>query len=172
RDILVPTTGVRESCSLSGALPSSGSCAPRPEHHKYIAQAASVQALPALQPGALTHMPALRRVRSPIGRHSSTRKPLGHLPSPEDGPRTPTGQSLASENAPFGAVPRAAPHLLRSLITAGRSPLSHIRHKPRTPSIEQSAYQTPLPRKSLQNGDPGRFTYQKFGEFVASRSVF
>ena len=40
---------------------------------------------------------------------NSARKPLGHLPSPEDGPRTPTGQSLASENAPFGAVPRAAP---------------------------------------------------------------
>ena len=31
RDILVPTTGVCESCSLSGASPSIGSCAPRPE---------------------------------------------------------------------------------------------------------------------------------------------
>ena len=31
RDILVPTVGVCESCSLSGTLPSSGSCARRPE---------------------------------------------------------------------------------------------------------------------------------------------
>ena len=38
----------------SGALPSSGSCAPRPEHLKYIAQSASVQALPAVSPGAPT----------------------------------------------------------------------------------------------------------------------
>src|SRR6201996_8831030 len=67
---------------------------------EYIAQTTSVQALPGLRPGALTHNPRAA---------NSARKPLGHLPSPEDGPRTPTGQSLASENAPFGAVPRAAP---------------------------------------------------------------
>jgi len=49
-----------------------------------------------------------------------TRKPLGHLPSPEDGPRTPTGQSLASEMPPSELSWRAVPRYSRSLITAGR----------------------------------------------------
>ena len=39
-------------------------------------------------------------------------KPLGHLPSPEDGPLTPTGQSLASEMLPLELSLRAAPHFL------------------------------------------------------------
>lgn len=72
----------------------------------------------------LAHLPTLPLLPSAAGstgRKPCNRKPLGHLPSPEDGPRTPTGQSLASENAPFGAVPRAAPRWSRSLITAGRS---------------------------------------------------
>ena len=121
---------------------------------KYIAQTTSVQAFPALPPGALIHAPrpgsarnAQVSTRNVLG---SATKPLGHLPSPEDGPRTPTGQSLASENAPFGAVRRVAPRYSRSLITAGRSPLcsaygARLEH----PSIEQSAFQTCLAAKSL-----------------------
>jgi hypothetical protein len=85
-----------------------GSCAPRPEQlqvyrsSKFCAsysRSVTWRTLP-LESSPFTILSA---------GELSTRKPLGHLPSPEDGPRTPTGQSLASENAPFGAVPRATP---------------------------------------------------------------
>jgi hypothetical protein len=76
----------------------------------------------------------------------STRKPLGHLPSPEDGPRTPTGQSLASE-------------MLRSELSCGpcltievsnhrrtfAHPAPRCGTRLRTSWIEQSAYQTSFP---------------------------
>ena len=101
RDILVPTVGVCESCSLSGTLPSSGSCARRPEQPQ-VYRSNSFCASP-------SRSVTWRAQSTPSHHRLSPRKPLGHLPSPEDGPRTPTGQSLASENAPFGAVPRAAP---------------------------------------------------------------
>jgi hypothetical protein len=115
RDILVPTTGVRESCSLSGTSPSSGSCARRLEQLQVYRSSIFC--------ASSSHSVVWRTdIQSPQ-RQNDPRKPLGHLPSPEDGPRTPTGQSLASENAPFGAVPRAAPRYSRSLITAGHSPL-------------------------------------------------
>lgn len=120
RDILVPTTGVRESCSLSGALPSSGSCAPRPEQLQvYRLSNFRARCSRCVTWGTYPLRRAICGLY-PLGK-LSTRKPLGHLPSPEDGPRTPTGQSLASENAPFGAVLRAAPRYSRSLTTAGRS---------------------------------------------------
>ena len=104
RDILVPTTGVCESCSLSGALPSSGSCAPRPEQLQ-VYRSSNFCA-------SSSHSVTWRTDLTPMSAMISTRKPLGHLPSPEDGPRTPTGQSLASENAPFGAVPAGRASLI------------------------------------------------------------
>ena len=74
-----------------GASPSSGSCARHPEHHKYIAQTTSVQGLRTPQTRVAIYS-AVADIRP--------KKPLGHLPSPEDGPQTPTGQSLASEMLP------------------------------------------------------------------------
>ena len=97
---LFPLRASASRAAFQGTCPPAAHALRARNSFKYIARATSVQALPTLQPGA----PITQQLRmNPPG------KPLGHLPSPEDGPRTPTGQSLASENAPFGAVPRAAP---------------------------------------------------------------
>jgi hypothetical protein len=100
RDILVPTTGVCESCSLSGHRPPNGSCALRPEQLQ-VYRSNNFCASPSRS--ATWHIYPLPRAIDP------TRKPLGHLPSPEDGPRTPTGQSLASEMPPSELSWRAVP---------------------------------------------------------------
>ena len=131
---------------------------------KYIAPAPSVQALPALLPGALIHSSAP---------YPSTRKPLGHLPSPEDGPRTPTGQSLASEMLPSELSCGLRLARSRSLITAGRSFLcSAQRRKVRTPWIEQSAYQTCFSAKSLQTRALAVSTYPKPEKPSSSAPLF
>ena len=108
RDILVPTTGVWESCSLQGQCPPGAHALRARNTTKYIAGITSVQALPSLSSGAPTGS-------APDGLPDIViRKPLGHLPSPEDGPRTPTWPVTGLRNAPFGAVLRALPHCWRS----------------------------------------------------------
>jgi len=95
---LFPLRASASRAAFQGPCPPAAHALRARNSFKYIAQATSVQALPALSPGALFHS---KECRAPIRfAELSTRKPLGHLPSPEDGPRTPTGQSLASEMPP------------------------------------------------------------------------
>ena len=84
---------------------------------KYIAQITSVQALLALRPGALIHFPCV------FPRAEPHQKAFGPPPLPGRWPSDPYRPVTGLRNAPFGAVLAGFASVLRSLITAGRSPL-------------------------------------------------
>jgi hypothetical protein len=158
RVILVPTTGVLESCSL-GAIP--------PVAHALRArntQSISLQRILCklflfyyLARGSPVYV-------SPEFRQTFLGKPLGHLPSPEDGPRTPTGQSLASEmlRSELSCGPRL---VLRSLNTAGRPLLCYAwRRKARTLVCRAITVPKLFMGQILTNSSPRQLRLSKIGE--------
>jgi hypothetical protein len=112
---------------------------------KYIAQITSVQALLALRPGALIHFPCA------FPRAEPHQKAFGPPPLPGRWPSDPYRPVTGLRNAPFGAVLAGCASVLRSLIHRWTfTALLRERRKARTTWIEQSAFQTFLPPKSLQ----------------------
>ena len=129
RDPSCSHAGFCESCSLSEADPSpprahalgtrnSKSIPPVHFKRKLYLQPTDEKGIAASTDAPANPDPARR---SP---ETLSRKPSGHLPSPEDGPQTLTRPVTGLLNAPLGAVLRAAPLLSEaSESTAGRPPL-------------------------------------------------
>ena len=104
---------------------------------EYIAQTTSVQALPGLRPGALTHNPRAA---------NSAKKAFGPPPLPGRWPSDPYRPVTGLRKCPLRSCPAGCASLIevsnhRWTFTA----LLRERRKARTPSIEQSAFQTSLP---------------------------
>lgn len=102
---LFPLRAPASRAAFQGALPSSGSCAPRPEHLKYIAQAASVQALPALSPGAPTHPTFTPQRRRFHRQETLQQKAVGPPPLPGRWPSDPYRPVTGLRKCPLRSGP-------------------------------------------------------------------
>jgi len=172
RDILVPTTGVCESCSLSGASPSIGSCALRPEQLQVYrsvnfcaSSSRSVTWRTFPRKSYATHHPVCLQNSPPESRWATSpprKMALGPLQASHWPPKCPL------RSGPAGCASLIEVFNHRRTFAA----LLRLAAQVRTPSIEQSAYQTYSPAKSLQIRARQRSTYPKPEKLSSSAPFF
>jgi hypothetical protein len=106
-------------------------------------------------------------------RHSLHQKAVGPPPLPGRWPSDPYRPVTGLRNAPLGAVPRAAPRLSRSLITAGHSLLLLRIAGQGSNTLGRAIFVPNLSTcQTLTKSRSRRFHLPKTGEIVVSRSVF
>ena len=164
RDILVPTTGVRESCSLSGALPSGGSCALRPEQLQVYRSGTFC---------ASSSRSVTWRTYPLLSALSIHQKAVGPPPLPGRWPSDPYRPVTGLRNAPLGAVLRVAP---RSIEVSNHRWTFVPLFRPAAQSSNTLDRAIGVPnlflRQILTNSCPRRFDLPKTGETVVLRSAF
>ena len=157
-----PSIFQRYPCSHYGRLrvvqPSRG-LAPPSAHalrarnsFEYIAQSTSMQALPTLSPGALIHLQS----------QNIPQKAVGPPPLPGRWPSDPYRPVTGLRKCPLRSCPAGCASLIE--VSNHRwtfAALRRVRCKAGIPWIEQSAFQTSLSPKSLQNRCLAAWTYPK-----------